>query len=266
MHDTNDANYLKAEARQELARIRRSVHTAPAPKSDGAPTWLHEIEHMRDFFNSAAVVWDKVFGTDAVDPLYRAVAAQIAQTEAAIRILVLGCGTGLELNDIFARVPNARISGIDLAAGMLAELRKKFRTRLSQIDLIEASYVDLPLGGQRYDYVVATLTVHHLPPETKLDLYRRIRTALKLNGCYVEGDQSTSPRREQEILHWYQAYIATLPGGDKGEWNYDVTLSAETTERLLREAGFSTVELTWEQRDESGHGLAVLVASNRAKG
>ncbi|MEM7134223.1 MAG: hypothetical protein AAF702_48585 [Chloroflexota bacterium] len=53
-----------------------------------------------------------------------------------------------------------------------------------------------------------------------------------------------------------------MPGGDKAEWNYDVTLSPEREERLLREAGFAQVDLTWEQRDESGHGLAVFVASN----
>jgi hypothetical protein len=43
----------------------------------------------------------------------------------------------------------------------------------------------------------------------------------------------------------------------------EVSLSVtETEERHLREAGFSQVQLTWEKRDESGHGLAVFVAGD----
>ncbi len=240
----DNAKHSQDEARQELERIRRGVRTAPRPEIDDAPAWLHGIEEMQDFFSAAAPIWDKVFGTDKKDPLYRAVAEQIVQTASPLRILVLGCGTGLELEQVFARVPNARVTGIDLASGMLAELRKKFSQRMSQIELIEASYVDLPLGEQQYDYVIATLTVHHLAPEAKLDLYRNVRAALKLNGRYIEGDQSTSPQREQEALRWYREYVSTLPGGDKAEWNYDVTLSPETAERLLREAGFSKVDVT----------------------
>ena len=258
----DNAKHSQDEARQELERIRRGVRTAPRPEIDDAPAWLHGIEEMQDFFSSAAPIWDKVFGTDKKDPLYRAVAKQIVETASPLRILVLGCGTGLELDEIFAKVPNAHVTGIDLASGMLAELCKKFSTRMSQIELIEASYVDLPLGEQQYDYVIATLTVHHLAPEAKLDLYRNVWAALKAGGKYIQGDQSTSLKREKEILHWYWAYISTLPGGDKAEWNYDVTLSPETEEHLLREAGFSQVDITWEQRDEAGHGLAVFVASN----
>ncbi|MEM7129450.1 MAG: methyltransferase domain-containing protein [Chloroflexota bacterium] len=258
--DQHNDTDTKDNARQELERIRRGVRTAPRPEIDDAPEWLNDIEEMRGFFSSAAPVWDKVFGADKKDPLYEAVAEQIAQTESAVRVLVLGCGTGLELPAILAKVPNAHVTGVDSAPGMLAELRKKFPEKMTQIELIEESYVDLPLGDQQFDYVIATLTVHHLAPKAKLALYQNIRAALQTTGKYIEGDQSTSPQSEQENLRWYQAYISTLPGGDKAEWNYDVTLSPETEERLLREAGFAQVDLTWEQRDESGHGLAVFLA------
>jgi tRNA (cmo5U34)-methyltransferase len=258
----NDPDAETQAARQELERIRRGVRTVPADRIKGAPDWVKTVEEMRDFFSSTARVWDRVFGTDAQRPLYRAVAGQIDETLQEVRILDLGCGTGLELEDIFARAPNACVTGIDLAPGMLAELRSKFRTRRSRIELIEASYVGRPLGERKFDYVVATLTVHHVAPREKLSLYRNIRAALKPHGMYVQGDQSTSPESEEEILDCYRRYIAGLPGGSKAEWNYDITLSPRTEERLLREAGFTRVRLTWERRDESGHGLAVFVAQD----
>lgn len=260
-----ESDMEREKAKQELERIRSGVRTVSANQMEGAPEWMQTIEDMRDFFSSSARVWDEVFGTDAESPLYRAVAEQIDQTEVDARILVLGCGTGLELNDIFAKAPNARVTGIDSAPGMLAELQRKFSKQMSQIELMEESYVGLSLGEREFDYAVATLTVHHVAPREKVDLYRTIRTALKSHGRYIQGDQSTSPESEKEILRWYSEYISKLPGGSKAEWNYDITLSPETEERLLREAGFSQVELTWEKRDDSGHGLAVFVATDQGE-
>lgn len=43
-------------------------------------------------------------------------------------ILDLGCGTGLELSYYFKRNPTARVTGIDLAQGMLAELKESLPT------------------------------------------------------------------------------------------------------------------------------------------
>lgn len=253
------------DARSQLEQIRAHVPTAPKLEIDGAPDWLYTVEEMREFFSNAASVWDQVFGGEQEDALYQAVAGQIAPTAAPIEILVLGCGTGLELPAIFAKAPNTQITGIDIAPGMLAELRKKFVDRSAQIELREQSYVGISLDSEQFDYVIATLTTHHLAPESKLDLYREIRTALKPNGRYIEGDQSTSQAGEAEALRWYHAYIAKLPGGERAEWNYDITLSPETQEQLLLEAGFTQVRLTWEERDEVGHGLAVFVASDEAR-
>lgn len=248
---------LNEVARQEFERVRNSVHTAPKPEIEGAPEWLNNIESMRDFFNSTASLWDSVFGSDQSDPLYMAVAEQVEATDLPIQILILGCGTGLELKDIFSKAPKAQITGIDLAPNMLAELRRKFINKSNQIKLIEGSYLDVTLGVQRFDYVVATLTVHHLSLKSKAELYKRIHNALKPEGRYIEGDQSVDKDREQEILYWYDAYISKLPGGLRAEWNYDVTLCPETEETLLREAGFKMVCLTWQNPDQS---LSVFVA------
>lgn len=42
------------------------------------------------------------------------------------RLLDLGCGTGLELEEYFKRNPTARVTGIDLAQGMLRALEAGF--------------------------------------------------------------------------------------------------------------------------------------------
>ena len=80
-------------------------------------------------------------------------------------ILDLGCGTGLELSYYFKRNPTARVTGIDLAQGMLAELKRKFADR--HLELILGSYFDIPLGHAQYDAAVSVESLHHFTREEK---------------------------------------------------------------------------------------------------
>ncbi|MAF09015.1 hypothetical protein CMK11_01065 [Candidatus Poribacteria bacterium] len=79
--------------------------------------------------------------------------------------------------------------------------------------------------------------------------------------AYIEGDQSCLP--EQEDHYWYHEFVSKLPGGDRGQWNYDVTLSVEMNARLMTDAGFSDVRQTWKARGDDGYGHAVLVAARQ---
>lgn len=56
----------------------------------------------------------------------------------AQRILDLGCGTGLELDAIFRRFPQMRVTGVDLSPAMLERLREKHGGRA--LELICGSY------------------------------------------------------------------------------------------------------------------------------
>ena len=268
IHTTSDGDTsvimektVEKEIKKKFAEIHRKVDRAPGPKGEDVPEWLKDgVADLYSFFNSTAELWDKKFDTEQSAGLYQSVAEHIATSDAAVRIMDLGCGTGLELDAVFARVPNAKITGIDVAPNMLDQLRSKFSDRIEQITLIEGHYLDLPLGEGIYDYAIATLTLHHLPPYNKVRVYEKIRTALKGNGLYIEGDQSCTPGAED--LHWYDEYVSKLPGGDRAQWNFDITLSVETNIRLLYEAGFSDVRLSWEDRDNRGNGLAVIMSSS----
>jgi len=124
------------------------------------------------------------------------------------------------------------------------------------LKLVQGSLLDFPLGEDEYDYAISTLTMHHLPPEEKVRVYKKVRNALRPAGLYIEGDQSNSPEGEKETLYWFNRWISNLPGGNRAEWNYDITLSVATQNRLLREAGFSDVQLAWENPGK----LAVFAA------
>jgi tRNA (cmo5U34)-methyltransferase len=252
-------------ADQQIRQIRAQVRKAPSPPAGVAiPHWLDGLEDMQDFFDQMATVWDQFseqkLGLEASGAFYGAVADAVAATDLPVTVLDIGCGTGLEFGPIWARAPRAAITGMDLSGPMLAQARAKFGSRDGHLTLVQQSYVAASLTRNAYDYVVAVLTVHHLPPDTKRRVYAEVRAALRPGGAYIEGDHSASPETEKEALRWYTAYVSHLPGGARGAWNYNLPLSVATQQGLLREAGFHEVALTWEERGRDGNGTAVLVA------
>jgi len=67
--------------------------------------------------------------------------------------LDLGCGTGLELDFIFARAPNARVTAIDISSEMLAKLKAKLgRSQYGpQVEVPQGSYLTIPFPAGGFD-------------------------------------------------------------------------------------------------------------------
>ena len=221
-----------------------------------APGYTDEMEDLHEFFNMAADIWDEKFGPSSA-AVYVERARQIAPTDETSRILDLGCGTGLELDQVFLRAPDAHITGIDLAPQMLKRLREKFREKADHIRVVEGNYLDVPFGENEYDYAISSLTTHHLPPENKRIVYEKICKALKPGGAYIEGDQTTSEKGERDGLGRFRREVAKLPEADRARWNYDITLSPQTNMGLLRDAGFTQISLI---RDNKPGRCAVIAA------
>ena len=83
---------------------------------------------MAAFFDARAAGYDdyfrdEIFPDEMFAQFYGALSAPIGETDEPLRILDLGCGTGLELEALFQRVPNARVTGVDLAEEMLELLK-----------------------------------------------------------------------------------------------------------------------------------------------
>lgn len=204
-------------------------------------------EEMERFFDARAQGYDDHMRTviRSFDSFYGGVAAPIPATDAPIRVLDLGCGTGLELQGIWARAPRAQVTGIDLSAEMLARLRTRWATRASQLELIKASYLEHPLGERTFDCAISVMTLHHLPPAEKAILYARLRASLRPGGVYVEGDYVVERAEELRLLAAYRE--ARGAGGPQR--HIDVPASLVTEEELLGRAGFTAFRLWWREGD-----------------
>ena len=165
-------------------------------------------------------------------------------------LLDLGCGTGLELDEIFRLHPDIRVTGIDLAPGMLARLREKLPER--KLTLTVGDYLTVPLAPCAFDVAVAFETLHHFPPETKLGLFRRIFAALRPGGMLLEGDYIAESDEMETYLFQELARRRArqhVPEGTFVHFDTPLTLAHELS--LLSQAGFTAEVLGYRGEDNT---------------
>ena len=201
------------------------------------------LERMSDFFEARLGGYDEHMLTniDSAREFYPFTAQQLPM-EAGCRILDLGCGTGLELGEYFALNAAARITGIDLSRGMLAELERKFEGK--DVTLIQGSYFDVPLGEDAFDAAVSVESLHHFTKEEKVALYARLHKALKKDGYFILTDYFALSDEEERMHRQDLAALKAEQGiVDDGSYHYDTPLTVKHETEALLEAGFSVVEV-----------------------
>ena len=206
------------------------------------------LEKMGAFFEARLDGYDAHMMTniESAEEFYP-FTARCLPREPGVKILDLGCGTGLELGEYFALNPTARVTGIDLAAGMLRALEKKFPEQ--DITLICGSYFDEPFGDG-FDGAVSVESLHHFTQAEKIPLYRKLRDALKDGGAFILTDYFSLTDEEEQ---YHRAELLRLKAQqgitDTGFYHYDTPLTVQHETDALLAAGFSTVEVlrNWGQ-------------------
>ncbi|MBR5437956.1 MAG: class I SAM-dependent methyltransferase [Clostridia bacterium] len=206
------------------------------------------LEKMSDFFEKRLDMYDEHMLNDieSAQEFYPFTAQQLPR-EKGSRILDLGCGTGLELEEYFRLNENAEITGIDLSRGMLSELERKLKGK--KLTLVCASYFDEPFGEESFDAAVSVESLHHFTKAEKVPLYTKLHKALKDKGYFILTDYMVMSD-EEEKLHrdTFNKLKADQGITDEEFYHYDTPLTVKHETEALYEAGFSSVEVlkNWE--------------------
>lgn len=201
------------------------------------------LERMDCFFEARLDGYDEHMRRDieSADEFYPFTAERLPAAPNC-RILDLGCGTGLELEELFLRNPSAKVTGIDLSQGMLSALKKKFVDR--DVSLIVGSYFSVPFGVDAFDAAVSVESLHHFTKEEKIPLYAKLCRALKKNGYFILTEYfSPSDEAERGYRNEYLARKAQQGILDDALYHYDTPLTVEHEREALLQAGFTTVEV-----------------------
>ncbi|MGM0421218.1 MAG: class I SAM-dependent methyltransferase [Bacillota bacterium] len=204
-------------------------------------------EKMEDFFNARADSYDEHMADYVEDfaEFYQRIALPVEPTKAEVKVLDLGCGTGLELEYIFRKAPQALITGVDISKKMLALLEEKYENKKQQITSLKESYLDMVYPKNEYDYVVSVMSMHHFSPEEKTKLYKKIVHSLKPGGKYIEGDYVVDEGKEQRLLQQYRGRMEREEFLREDFYHLDIPFSLETQEDLFERAGFKFFKLIY---------------------
>ncbi len=172
--------------------------------------------------------------------------ASLLPRESGAKVLDLGCGTGLELEEYFRLNPRAVVTAVDMSEKMLGVARQKFRER--DITLICACFFDYPFGEEEYDAVVSVEAMHHYPRSVKKELYARVYRALKHGGFFILTDYLVLTDEEERSAAYAAKERLEAAGADpRGIYHLDTPMTVAHEAEILLAAGFPLVERmeTW---------------------
>lgn len=205
-------------------------------------------EHARNYDEGIRVAG---FGYDLLHDLTGALLGSSLPERA--RVLVVGAGTGEEIEQLGARYPGWRFTGVDPSAEMLAVARRRIDEAglADRATLHEGTVDDLP-ADNRYDAATLLLVMHFLPDNgAKLALLRGIAERLQPGAPLVLADLHgalDSPGGKLRWEAWRQRQqMRGMPANDREEMFRQLTrmvyfVPETRIDALLAEAGFTELE------------------------
>ena len=206
------------------------------------------IEKMSDFFTARVDGYDNHMLNNVVGCKEAYIKMVELLPRTASYLLDLGCGTGLELDEIFKTYPSINVIGVDLTKAMLDVLKQKHPDK--DLTLIHASYFDYDFGLERFDVIISFQTMHHYSHEQKIGLYSRAYSALKLGGRYIECDYMVIKQKDEEFYIKENERIRKENNISDGEfYHYDTPCTIDNQLKMLRIAKFEKVDMVWRKEN-----------------
>jgi len=182
------------------------------------------------------------------DQFYGAVMRMIPfPSDAPLRVLDLGSGTGLFAAMVAEAHPNALLHLTDISEAMLGVARQRFAGN-SQVSFAVQEHLAL-IDESAFDLVMSALSIHHLEDESKRELFGKIFRALRPGGAFINADQALGPTPEEEADYERQWLADVAANGAtaeaieaaKARMRADRNATLADQLRWLEEAGFREV-------------------------
>lgn len=122
-------------------------------------------------------------------------------------VLDVGCGPGTLAIRAKRRVgPAGYVAGIDASPAMIAAATKKAKKAGVDVDFRNAVVEALPFFEARFDAVLSTLMLHHLPRPAREQCVREMRRVLKPGGRVVVVDFSASRSERRGLFDHFHRH------------------------------------------------------------
>jgi len=130
---------------------------------------------------------------------------RLARIEPGEAVLDVGCGTGtLAIAAARAVGPTGAVSGIDASPAMIARAITKSRKAGVNVAFQHAVVEALPFPAARFDVVLSTMMLHHLPRTTRQQCAAEIRRVLKPRGRVLVVDFGRAQQKHVVFAHLHR--------------------------------------------------------------
>ncbi|MFI5263594.1 MAG: bifunctional demethylmenaquinone methyltransferase/2-methoxy-6-polyprenyl-1,4-benzoquinol methylase UbiE [Candidatus Kapaibacterium sp.] len=212
--------------------------------------------YVRNMFSNIAQRYDFLnhFLSFGLDYRWRGKAVGIVKKHLqgiqAPRILDIACGTGDLAFELLNRIPDAKITGIDLAKPMLEIFQQKIDERKVSIAIAEGDVEALLFADHSFDAVTIGFGTRNF---TRLDIaFKEIARVLKPGGIFVNLELS-KPRSfpMKQLYGFYSKAIMPAVGKLFSRNSEAYTYLPDSIQRfpereeimkMLRDAGFASSE------------------------
>jgi ubiquinone/menaquinone biosynthesis C-methylase UbiE len=187
---------------------------------------------VRREYSALASTYDRVWERYVRDSTTLALAE--FPSSPMLRVLDIGCGTGVLLRRALDADPTRMVVGVDITLNMLRQAAQRLPTT---VPLVCASSDHVPLRTASVDLVVSTSALHYM--RDPISMLMEARRLLVPGGTVIVGD-------------WCRDYWTMFVLDRVLRWNepaHAATLSGATLVRLMRQVGFQNVRLSRHRID-----------------
>lgn len=186
------------------------------------------------------------------DDFYGIAVSMIESVSKRPAVLDIGAGTGLFASFLLAKIPDARLTLIDISEKMLKVAKERFRD-VSGVEYIVGDYTHYD-SFQKYDIIISALSIHHLSDQQKQELYKQCYSMLKPDGLFINADQVLGNTQYIDSIfkkHWKSGIENSGLSQDEISSGYErIKLDKEATlsQQLswLRDIGFADVDCVYK--------------------
>jgi len=172
------------------------------------------------------------------------------ETNANIKVLDLGAGTGILSALILPAFPQAKVLAFDMAENMLKICQTNLSAFQERLTLQQGNFSEDDFGNG-YDLVVSSLAIHHLDGARKKTLFKKLFQSMNSGGILLIRDIVTggTPRLTEQYEQLWRQYMKDS-GEDDKIWfqkylEEDIPSSMEEQTKWLAESGFADVGCHW---------------------